>query len=590
MIQIATTLPAISVGPARPALIAAQNGTSNFALALSSLLVPGAAPKGEAGELPAADAPVAARQLVAEPGKELPEIGLDLTADDEAPDESDADPDAPAGEEVAFAWFALPAAPAPEAPAVAAPAIAPNAVVAETPATAIALPPIAVPGEPQRAAKSAATAPAEVEPVGTEKPVVETKARPAAESAAEAEPAPAARTPVETRVAPAGVSAVASKSVPAARPAIENRVAPATKPALEAKPVPAAVPAIDTKASPAAGPAETAGAPVRVDSAHRVAPLQSLPERPVAAAPRATVRIDPGPATDAPAPIAPAPAPAPVIAAVAPAHAAPTPTAPAPLVQVPLAADVIPVTPSAAQQPAAPPQTPAPEAVAVSPATVDMLAPRTQATPVAQPARQLAPEAAPRLTVASLIAQASAQAASAQPAAFAPLRRISSEPDQPALTSITAPSAAILQQVAATPDAQHGALDLRRQEWLGKMVETIEAMRDAAPVKETRISLVPDALGKVDISVRHEGDRVHVHFAAETQAARQILTDAQPRLTELAEQRGIRLGQTSVDAQNAGAQSGQRHNEAPRPQAPLAPAGARAAKDQFTHTDDDRVA
>ncbi|RYD50925.1 MAG: flagellar hook-length control protein FliK [Sphingomonadales bacterium] len=196
------------------------------------------------------------------------------------------------------------------------------------------------------------------------------------------------------------------------------------------------------------------------------------------------------------------------------------------------------------------------------------------------------PPTAP-ITIAALIAQS--QGIAAQPLA-SPLSRALGDTDQPLLAGVAAPGAATLQQVAATPDAQQGTLDMRRQEWTGKMVEMIEAMREVAPAKETRISLMPDALGKVDISVRQEGDRVHVHFAAETQAARQILTDAQPRLAELAEQRGIRLGQTSVDSQaGANAQSGQRQNDAQRPQNPSAPASAGAAKDQITQSDD-RVA
>jgi flagellar hook-length control protein FliK len=208
------------------------------------------------------------------------------------------------------------------------------------------------------------------------------------------------------------------------------------------------------------------------------------------------------------------------------------------------------------------------------------------------PSNQPMPASVQPLTIASIIAQSSASAfpIAAQPELAAPLRRALGEPDQPQVASIATPSAATLQQVAATPDAQQGTLDMRRQEWMGKMVETIAAMRDAAPAKETRISLMPDALGKVDISIRHDGDRVHVNFATETPAARQILTDAQPRLTELAESRGIRLGQTSFDAQGgAGTASGQRQGEAPRSQTPSAPASARTAEDSFTATDD-RVA
>nr|WP_256731323.1 flagellar hook-length control protein FliK [Sphingomonas sp. dw_22] len=99
-------------------------------------------------------------------------------------------------------------------------------------------------------------------------------------------------------------------------------------------------------------------------------------------------------------------------------------------------------------------------------------------------------------------------------------------------------------------------------------------MRDASATGDTRIRLAPDALGQVDISIRHEGDRIHVHFATETQAARQLLSDAQPRLSELAEARGVKLGQTSVDGGTAG--SGQQQNAATRQPAPPRPAGAAA--------------
>lgn len=137
--------------------------------------------------------------------------------------------------------------------------------------------------------------------------------------------------------------------------------------------------------------------------------------------------------------------------------------------------------------------------------------------------------------------------------------------------------------VAAAADVQQGALDMRRQEWMGQMVEQIEALRDAGPARETRLSLSPEALGKVDVSIRQDGDRIHVHFATETQAARQLIADAQPRLAELAEARGVRLGQTSVDSGGAGQGSRERQPDLP-PQsfAPRAP----EAPDAIPETDD----
>jgi flagellar hook-length control protein FliK len=143
--------------------------------------------------------------------------------------------------------------------------------------------------------------------------------------------------------------------------------------------------------------------------------------------------------------------------------------------------------------------------------------------------------------------------------------------------------------VSQAADAQQPALDMRGREWIGTMIEQIEALRDAAPVRETRMRLTPEALGNVDISVRQDGDRVHVHFAADTPAARQLLAEAQPRLAEMADARGVRLGQTTVDGGNAGAGagSGQREEEAPRKSQPVAPARARAEPSTST---DDRIA
>lgn len=124
--------------------------------------------------------------------------------------------------------------------------------------------------------------------------------------------------------------------------------------------------------------------------------------------------------------------------------------------------------------------------------------------------------------------------------------------------------------VAAASGAQQGALDMHRADWPQAMIDHIEALRDAADATSTRITLMPDALGKVDVSLRHDGDTVHVHFAADTAQARTMLADAQPRLADAAQARGIRLGQTSVGA--GGGESGRqppRQPAAPMPSRPV---------------------
>ncbi|RXD05000.1 flagellar hook-length control protein FliK [Sphingomonas sp. UV9] len=119
-------------------------------------------------------------------------------------------------------------------------------------------------------------------------------------------------------------------------------------------------------------------------------------------------------------------------------------------------------------------------------------------------------------------------------------------PDQAALsTPVSAPTST---ETIRTFDAQHAPLDMRQERWPHAMIERIEILRDAADATDTRIRLIPDALGAIDVSVRKDGDTVHVHFNAEQSATRTLLADAQPRLAELAEARGLKLGQGALQA------------------------------------------
>ncbi|WP_423606020.1 flagellar hook-length control protein FliK [Sphingomonas sp. MS122] len=187
-------------------------------------------------------------------------------------------------------------------------------------------------------------------------------------------------------------------------------------------------------------------------------------------------------------------------------------------------------------------------------------------------------------------------AASAAPAAQVFAAAISASLDSPAGPAPRAVDAAIVQNQAAaaeqlrtTVQAMSGAeqppLDLSRDDWAGKMVDRIAALRDAAEAADTRIRLAPENLGNVDVSIRRDGDRLHVHFAAENPATRQLLAEAAPRLSELADARGVKLGQTSVDA-GTGGQQGTPNQ--PQSSQPLRPAPATA---QASETDrDDRIA
>ncbi|HWU96525.1 MAG TPA: flagellar hook-length control protein FliK, partial [Sphingomonas sp.] len=162
--------------------------------------------------------------------------------------------------------------------------------------------------------------------------------------------------------------------------------------------------------------------------------------------------------------------------------------------------------------------------------------------------------------------------------------------------------------VAATGLAQDAALDTQHQQWTAKMLDRIEALRDAAPVRETRISLMPEGLGKVDIAIRQDDAGLHVQFSTDTQSARQLIADAQPKLAEIAQERGIRLGSTSVDTNAAGSNGGgagngagtntassqmnqgQRQDAQPQRNQPSAPLPGQRREASSSTSQDERVA
>ncbi len=134
--------------------------------------------------------------------------------------------------------------------------------------------------------------------------------------------------------------------------------------------------------------------------------------------------------------------------------------------------------------------------------------------------------------------------------------------DTPAIGPLAAPVAA--SAIASIPHADPQApLDMRHERWPTAMIERIEVLRDAANATDTRIRLIPDALGAIDVSVRKDGDTLHVHFNAEQAATRTLLQDAQPRLAELADARGLKLSHGAVET---GAGTGQHQQRAATPQ------------------------
>ncbi len=504
LIQLATALPTVTVGPVKPnAAISADVG--GFALALGALLpkigAPAGGPQGKPGD-PAILLP--GRQDIAEGGKELPDavLGLEGRSEEQAGAEADKDDKDASAEDAPpppFAWFATAPAPA-----------------AEPEVKADAAPAVMVDGGGRRRVRSDAALP--------EMPVSEIADAPVATVKAEA-PAPKITAPTAPEAKPAEAYPATAPRVPRADAAVP--------------PVPA------SSASPAPAPAP------------RAAPADPAVEAAMAQA---------------------------VTSTTAEASTEAEPASPAQLPQVPrelrqAAADA-PVVRIALDRPVAP-QT-------LSIADVTPAAPQAAATASPSVADQIfAVFDRPR-------GQGGASVAGDQPSA---------------LSTLAAPTTGTqtLSAVAAAGQAQDAPLDTGHQEWTAKMIDKIEMLQGGA-VRETKISLMPEGLGKVDIAIRQDDAGLHVQFSTDTQSARQLIADAQPKLAEIAQERGIRIGSTSVDTNAAGSNGGgagngsgtstassqmnqgQRQDAQPQRNQPSAPLPGQRREASSSTSQDERVA
>jgi len=262
---------------------------------------------------------------------------------------------------------------------------------------------------------------------------------------------------------------------------------------------------------------------------------------------------------------------------------APTPAAPQPATAAPITID--PALAAAADLPSPAPAAKQPIVAADRPIAQQ---------PAAQPIPITVPQAA-SVTLASL-ASANAPMPALFALAMAPERKPAGEGEnsQPggltaAATLLTPADAA--QLVAKPGQAERQALDMGRQDWPQKMIDRIEALRDDANANDTSIRLKPEALGRIDVSLRtHADGAVTVRFAAEQPTTRALLADAAPQLNAAAEARGIRLTGTSVDLSGSGMAGGDR----PRPQAEVRQDSknrlATGGDDEIRAVDDGRVA
>ena len=614
--------------------------TSDFALALAQLVAPatqppatlqadGAPQPGTAAvvDVPGIDAPgVMPRQAIAVPGTILPAVtapGFTETTPAAAPDAATQ----VEARSVGAAVLLMAAAPAGVPLIAAAPTPAePGAASTDRPPVAATV--LSLLGKARPVAKEARAtvregarrpSPLPVEPSVPQLPMNEAPDDPEpvesgerGDSEPDASPPPVLALPLPTPPAPVEPTVTpppAETGSPTA-PVIAAAARPATRVAILADASPAPEGQALAPASPevvATGPRVRSKAPqpdastvalveVEPPPVADMATSAKLPAAPVDASRRAAraapvpldhaVRLEPaqgGPSTIGPSP--------------QPTAASPVPRADA----VPVAARTSPGIPTLRD---APPVSATGEA---SPAAA--APPPPAATLPSMQARATAPDASPPVTVAlgPPVASAPAQPAAPQPAAqafaaamFAADRAAPARPeaDDPAGDLAAAfPLSGLGGNVPATPLAVHavapstaGTLDMTRDNWMGTMIERIETLTAEGGTRETRMRLAPDALGQVDIAIRQDASgAIEVRIAADTPQARAILADAAPRLAEMAEQRGLKLGGSGVDAGAANTNSGSGGREPQRPAPALAPRSA-AANDAGDVAADTRLA
>lgn len=159
---------------------------------------------------------------------------------------------------------------------------------------------------------------------------------------------------------------------------------------------------------------------------------------------------------------------------------------------------------------------------------------------------------------------------------------------------------AVVTTASTSIAAQGGALDMRHAAWPAAMIERIATMRDMAAEHDTRLRLSPDMLGTIDVSLKRDGDAVQVQISAEQAQTRQLLAEAQPRLTELADARGVKLhltgGQSGATGQQPGngmGGGGGTGGDAPRQQSAPAPSlftRPRSVAERDDAANDERIA
>lgn len=221
-----------------------------------------------------------------------------------------------------------------------------------------------------------------------------------------------------------------------------------------------------------------------------------------------------------------------------------------------------------------------PQAARVEAAVVQ-ISPTT--TTAAVPQREAALRAAALDTATRLVAR---PGSASRPGAPGEARAATvAEPQPPTLTT----AAALAATAAAAAPSQPAPVDMTRHTWPAAMIVRIERLRDELNAVSTAIRLIPDALGTIDVSLTQADGVTHVHLAAEQPQTRTLLAEAAPKLAELAEQRGLRLGDAQVQS-GPNSNGGGQQSAAQQSPRRAAPASTPAAHKRADPTTDDRIA
>ena len=118
-------------------------------------------------------------------------------------------------------------------------------------------------------------------------------------------------------------------------------------------------------------------------------------------------------------------------------------------------------------------------------------------------------------------------------------------------------AAAGMQQSAPAEIAPHHLNLVKDSEWLDSLAKDIT--RAAQSDTHLRFQLNPEHLGSLKVEVLNGANGTSVKLTADTEAARAILVDAQPRLVAEARAQGLRISEAQVNLSSQGGQGGQRH-------------------------------